>query len=106
MPNYKWYLSTIGCIVTLLALLLFSSANAEASNELYGTLSYGFQKQRSNPPNLHYTPRDETSLPSRPHYQPQEKSRLMPDNKIGIKGEKPIGNGNSIIYQFEWGDEK
>lgn len=105
MPNDKSYLSIIGHIA-LIALSLFSFANAETTNELYGTLSYGLQKQQSNQPNLHYTPNDQPSLPSRPHYQHKEKSRLTPNNKIGIKGEKPIGNGNSIIYQFEWGNEK
>ncbi|GGZ96212.1 hypothetical protein DC083_04135 [Ignatzschineria ureiclastica] len=104
MPNNKSYLLIIGS--ALITLSLFSPINAETSNEIYGTLSYGLQKQKSNQPNLHYTPHDQSSLPSHPHYQPKEKSRLTPDNKIGIKGEKPIGNGNSIIYQFEWGDEK
>ncbi|WP_026879313.1 hypothetical protein WMO13_07895 [Ignatzschineria larvae DSM 13226] len=105
MPNNKSYLLVIGS-VALITTSLFSPINAETRNELYGTLSYGLQKQQSNQPNLHYTPNDQPSLPSRPHYQHKEKSRLTPDNKIGIKGEKPIGNGNSIIYQFEWGDGK
>ncbi len=103
--------TTLSLIGSLIVILFPWPVNAETTHELYGTLSYGLQKESSNRPNLHYTPELQPTRPSHPHSHPQhnpskERSHLQPNNKIGIKGEKPIGNGNSIIYQLEWGDEK
>lgn len=76
-----------------LILLITLPAYSIAEPLLYGSLSYQKEKRNTSP----YTP----FHPIEPTKKEQQGIR----GTIGIEGEHPLGNGNALIYQFEWGNE-
>ena len=94
--------------ISLGLLTISSSQYSFADTEIYGSLQYDYQYI---PPQSTKQPKNDSQLS--PHHNidktPNQKSRSsinQHDSHIGIKGEKDIGNGNAIIYQLEWGQEK
>lgn len=77
----------------LLLWLLLISTPLMAEPLLYGSLSYQKEKRNTSP----YTP----FHPIEPTKKEQQGIR----GTIGIEGAHPLGNGNALIYQFEWGNQ-
>ncbi|MHC5226577.1 hypothetical protein [Ignatzschineria sp. LJL83] len=81
---------------------------ALADTELYGSIQYGYENKQSS--KLQYQGPSITQNPSNSYagaHSSERKSNLnSEDSFIGIKGEKEIGNGNAIIYQFEVGKDQ
>ncbi len=78
-------------ILMIPALLLSITHSALAAPELYGSIQYDYQAAPQN---------------NRPNQSAKRRSTIgNKDSHIGIKGQKEIGNGNAIIYQWEIGPE-
>ena len=79
-----------------------------AEAELYGSMQYGYENKQSS--KLQYQAPGITQNPSenylKNHSSKRRSNLSSEDSFIGIKGEKEIGNGNAIIYQFEVGKDK
>ncbi len=96
-------------LILMIPALLFPTTNsALAEPELYGSIQYDYQNNSSNTKkrhdfDTHYQTPSQHNLPNQ-----SSKRRSTIGNKdshIGIKGQKEIGNGNAIIYQWEIGPE-
>lgn len=93
----------------LLPLLILLANSALSSPELYGSIQYDFQNESKSAIDhskyqIDYSEAQQT--PSQAHSSKRASKLRQQESHIGIKGEKEIGNGNAIIYQLEWGDEK
>ena len=95
-------------ILMIPALLLSITNSALAKPELYGSIQYDYQNDSSYVKKRHNfdTHYQAPSQNNRPNQSSKRRSTIgSKDSHIGIKGQKEIGNGNAIIYQWEIGPE-
>ncbi len=97
-------------LISLCGFLYFFGQVSYAEAEIYGTLKYDIQYskpqwQQQPPSNHHYQDREKSDATTVQKKRSQSNIQHQ-DSHIGIKGQKEIGNGNAIIYQFEWGNDQ